>query len=130
MKYFTEQELCRSNTAERLHIYNWPTTDEIWDALYALTDNILDPARERLGKAIYVNSGYRSLETNISVGGTKNSQHMRGEAADIYCEGSLKLLFDILKTLDFDQLIWYRKKNFIHVSYTTRRPNRHQIIYN
>lgn len=130
MKYFTDQELTNSNTAKMLGIWNWPHEKGIWLSLHALAENILDPARERLGRPIYVNSGYRSPETNLAVNGAKNSQHMRGEAADIYCKGDLMELWNILKEMDFDQLILYRKKRFIHVSYTTQRPNRHQVIYN
>lgn len=131
MKYFTDQELTHSNTAQRLGIWNWPNEQYIWDNLHALVDNILDPAREKLGKPIYINSGYRSYQTNISVNGAKNSQHCSGMAVDCYCKGNLMELFNIFKQMDFDQLILYRsKKNpWIHVSYTTQRPNRKQILY-
>lgn len=128
MRYFTDQELCKSNTAERLGIWNWPS-EEVLNNLHSLVEHVLDPAREMLGRPVFVNSGYRSKETNIAVGGTKNSQHLRGEAADVYCKGNLMDLFNVLRKTDFDQLILYRKKRFIHVSYTTRRKNRHQIIY-
>lgn len=46
---------------------------------------MLDPARERLGKPIMVNSGYRCPLKNKAVGGVPNSQHLKGEAADITC---------------------------------------------
>ena len=129
MKYFTQQELMNSNTAKRLGIWNWTDDAQVWANLYALVDNVLDPAREKLGQPIYVNSGYRSKETNIAVGGAKNSQHMKGEACDVRIDGSQQKLFNVLKTMEFDQLIWYRKKGFCHVSYVTYRPNRRQVIY-
>ena len=49
----------------------------------ALVEEVLDPARERLGKPIKVNSGYRCPLKNKAVGGVANSQHLLGEAADI-----------------------------------------------
>jgi len=127
MKYFTIKELCASSVAEKNDIDNTPDVYSI-DNLHELVNNILDPAREALGEPIYVNSGFRSAEVNRIVGGTKNSQHLRGEAADIYCIHMDRLL-EILKTLDFDQLIIYKTKGFYHVSYTTRRKNRNQILY-
>lgn len=128
MRYFTEQELTDSNVAKRLGIWNWPNEQYIFDNLHALVDNILDPAREKLGRPIFVNSGYRSKETNIAVGGATNSQHTKGEAADITCKGNLGELLVILKTLPYDQLIYYPRKKFFHVSYVTHRKNRGQYI--
>ena len=39
--------------------------------------------RDRFGKPIVVNSGYRSPEWNAKVGGAANSFHVKGLAADI-----------------------------------------------
>lgn len=127
MKYFTAQELMNSNTARRLGINNWTDDPEIWANLNALVDNVLDPAREKLGQPIYVNSGWRSYETNIACGGTKNSQHIKGEASDVRSRNLIELL-NVLKTMDYDQLIYYPNKGFCHVSYTRHRKNRHQYI--
>ena len=55
----------------------------VGENIEALVENVLDPARERFGKPIYVNSGFRCAVHNKTVGGVKNSQHMKGEAADI-----------------------------------------------
>ena len=49
----------------------------------ALVENVLDPAREKLGMPIKVTSGYRCPLKNKAVGGVENSQHLKGEAADI-----------------------------------------------
>ena len=43
--------------------------------------------RDYTGRAITVNSGYRSPEYNAKIGGVKNSQHLLGKAADIRIEG-------------------------------------------
>ena len=126
-KYFTMQEMCHSNTANRLGIDNWPREQYIFNNLKNLVWDILDPAREKLGAPIIVNCGYRSYQTNVAVGGAKGSQHMKGQAADIRSKDLMKLLA-ILKTMNYDQLIYYPNKGFIHVSYVTDRQNRKQYI--
>lgn len=130
MKHFTIEELCNSATAKNLGIWNWPIDNYVFDNLNALVDNVLDPAREELGAPIYVNSGYRSKELNVAVGGASRSQHLNGEAADIHAS-DMKKLFNILRKMDYDQLIVYYKRgkmNFFHVSYVNHRDNRHQFI--
>lgn len=128
-KYFTMQEMCQSNTANRLKIDNWPRETWIFDNIKNLVWDVLDPLREKLGMPVIVNCGYRSKETNTAVGGATNSQHMKGEAADIRCK-NLNLMWKILKEMNVDQCIYYRKKGFIHVSYVTYRKNRNQYILN
>ena len=44
---------------------------------------VLDDIREKFGKPILVNSGYRSPEHNRKVGGAPRSYHVKGMAADI-----------------------------------------------
>lgn len=127
MKYFTMSEMCKSTTAILHHISNYPQQEEIFENIRTLVDKVLDPARELLCEPIYVNSGYRSPQVNKMVGGVKNSQHMKGQAADVYCKNMTKL-WNILKHLEFDQLIMYKNKNFYHVSYNEGH-NRKQILY-
>lgn len=104
MKYFSINELSKSNTAIARKLDNTPSKEVITN-LEALVDNVLDPLREMYGKPIIVTSGYRSPEVNRSVNGATSSQHVRGEAADITVgtkEGN-KELFDIIKEkLPFD----------------------------
>lgn len=129
MKYFTIEELCKSSTAKRLGLTNYPQREEIFNNLRTLVDKVLDPAREMLGSYIIVNSGYRCTKVNKLVGGVKNSQHMQGEAADIYCKPEyMEKLWNILKHLEHDQLIMYKNKNFYHVSYREGN-NRNQTLY-
>lgn len=45
--------------------------------------DMLQELRNRLGKPMYVTSGYRSPEHNRAVGGAKRSKHMEGIAFDI-----------------------------------------------
>ena len=92
----------------------------------ALVREVLDPVRERLGMPIVVNSGYRCEKHNKDVGGVRNSQHLRGEAADIHCEDNERLKQLIIENGKFDQLITY--PTFLHVSYKRTGGNRHQRL--
>ena len=47
----------------------------------------LQVLRDHYGVPISINSGYRSPKHNKAVGGSKNSQHLLGKAADIVVEG-------------------------------------------
>jgi uncharacterized protein YcbK (DUF882 family) len=130
MKYFTIKELTASTTATKYGIDNTPDA-EITKCLTALVDNILDPLREAYGRPITINSGYRCAALNTKVGGSKTSQHMMGQAADISIgsvEGNKKL-FELIQKLNlpFDQLIDEYGYKWVHVSYGPR--NRKKIIH-
>lgn len=121
---FSLYEFTDSPTAKKLGINNLPGNEEIKNIIL-LTVNLLQPARDEFGKVIKINSGYRCPELNREIGGSKTSQHLKGQAADLNSEDNAKL-WDILSKLDFTQLIWYyddSKKNgkpcpdFIHVGY-------------
>jgi uncharacterized protein YcbK (DUF882 family) len=47
----------------------------------------LQQLRTKLGRSIKINSGYRTPEHNKKVGGSPNSQHLLGTAADIVVSG-------------------------------------------
>lgn len=101
MKYFTIKELCKSTTAIQRKIDNTPNS-EIVNNLTLLVDNILDPLREKYGKPITVNSGYRCPALNKAVNGSKTSQHVKGLAADITVgsPSKNKALFDLAIKMD------------------------------
>ena len=92
----------------------------------ALVSEVLDPVREKLGMPIVVNSGYRCEKHNKDVGGVKNSQHLKGEAADVTCSDLKRLKALIIENGQFDQLITY--PTFLHVSYKRTGGNRHQRL--
>ena len=142
MKYFRINELARcfnENGARcrecRLKQPANKLPDGVEENLQALVDNVLDPVRERYGKPIKVNSGFRCLVHNKTVGGVPNSQHVKGEAADIIPVSSEKIkvkselerLVKIIEELGkFDQLIIY--PTFVHVSWKRSGGNRKQVI--
>lgn len=130
MKYFTIKELCKSSTAIHKGIDNTPDS-EIVNNLKKLVEYILDPLRERYGKPIHVNSGYRCPALNKAVNGSKTSHHMTGLAADITA-GSVaknKILFNLIQELDlpFDQLIDEKNFSWVHVSFS-EKPKK-QILH-
>lgn len=130
MKYFTIKELCKSSTADRLGIDNSPNS-EVISNLEKLVEFILDPLREKYGKPIYVNSGYRCPALNKAVNGSKTSQHMNGLAVDITTRSIAKnkILFNLIQELKlpFDQLIDEQKFKWVHVSFS-ENP-RKQILH-
>ena len=130
MKYFTIKELCKSSTAISKNIDNSPNS-EVVQNLIQLVDNILDPLREKYGKPIIVNSGYRCKVLNKVIGGSKNSQHCCGLAADITAKSKIenKKLFDLIIELDlpYDQLIDESDFSWIHVSFS-KKPKK-QILH-
>ena len=126
-KNFTLAELTRTSTG----ITNTPNRQER-NALITLCGKVLQPARDLYGAAIYVNSGYRSYAVNRAVGGARNSQHMRGEAADItvHSKERNKVLFELIRdNFSFDQLINERDFSWVHVSYKSEEENRKQILH-
>lgn len=131
-KYFTFGELCKSDVALQKRIENTPTDAETIERMQALMDECLDKVRELWGKPIGVNSGYRSPELNRAVGGAKNSQHMRGEAADITTgtKDNNRKLFDLIvaSDIDFDQLIDESDYKWLHLSYS-KGYNRRQVLH-
>lgn len=134
---FSLEEMCASSTARAKKIDNTPTT-EVKENLEKLCKLVLQPIRNKYGRAITVTSGYRCPKLNTAVGGVKNSQHLTGQAADIKCTGTTKaVLFNLIKDMinkgeiKVGQLIWEygtkKEPNWIHVSLPYKKVN--QIIY-
>lgn len=117
--YFSIEELCASETADKYNIDNTPSA-AVEANLQALIDKVLNPVREAYGSYILVNSGYRCAALNSKVGGVSGSQHTTGEAADITggsVEKNRKIFEAIVKLGVYDQLIWENGGKWVHVSY-------------
>ena len=135
MKNFKLSEFFDSIAADRNGIKNEPSIDEratVERNINLLVDNVLDPIRDRFCTPIIITSGYRCPKVNKLVGGVNNSQHMSGCAADFHVRGFDPLMMyevfsDIYNTMEFDQLIFYRSKNIIHVSYV-KNGNRNEAF--
>lgn len=80
-------ELIVSDSAKRNGISNMPTETHL-KFLRTLAERIFDPIRSHFNTPIYISSGYRSEALNKAVGGSKTSQHCKGQAIDIDMDGS------------------------------------------
>lgn len=80
--HFTLAELTRTSSG----LTNVPTDAEV-KALATLCTTLLEPVRAKFGP-VSIHSGYRGRAVNTAIGGSKTSQHMRGEAADFHCPGA------------------------------------------
>ena len=110
---FTLTEMCKTDTG----LDNISGTDSSKN-LYLLCQFILQPIRDKFGP-VKISSGYRSPEVNDAVKGSKFSQHMSGEAADIVPINAP--LYDVYNWImnnckSYGQNIIYPSGNFIHIS--------------
>jgi zinc D-Ala-D-Ala carboxypeptidase len=136
-KNLTLYEMTRSDMAKRKGVSNEPTPEHIANMII-LAEKIFQPIREHFGVPIYISSGYRSAALNKKIGGSKNSQHLTGEAMDIDMDGTdtgitnVEVFRWIRENLIFDQLIWEYGNNsspdWVHVSYNTSGTNRRQVL--
>ena len=136
--HFTIEELYASVTAERLGINNKPTVQKMINLVY-LASYVLEPLRVAMNEPVKISSGYRCEKLNKAVGGVYNSQHLKGQAADLCIDGDMtkgRRWFNYIRDhLPFDQLIWEHDKSgtyWIHVSfvYPDFGKNRRQVIDN
>ena len=127
MKYFSFQEMERSDTAVRYAIDN-SIPEKLKDNVARLVDNVLDPLREAWGRPLTVSSGYRCPALNRAVGGSATSHHMDGMAADITTGNKVdnRRLFQLIINLKlpFTQLIDERYFRWVHVSYDPENVKR------
>ena len=105
-KNFSLEELIRSSTAMRIGIDNIPN-DEHLKNLQVVVDEIAQPLRDHFGKPVRINSGYRSPALNDAIGGSKKSQHSKGEALDLEIDGvsNMEVAGWITENCDYDQVI-------------------------
>lgn len=79
--------------------------------------------RDKLNNPINITSGYRTPECNKHVGGSSNSYHMKGMAADIYSLGYTPTeIAKAAEEVDFNGIGIY--SNFVHVDV---RPNKYHF---
>jgi zinc D-Ala-D-Ala carboxypeptidase len=136
-KYLELKDVTRSLSAKRLGIDNSPTPEHLQN-IKKIGENIYDPLVVHFKNTIGVSSGYRSAALNKSIGGSKSSQHMTGEALDLDQDGlnngvTNKMIFDYIReNLDFDQLIWEfgdsTNPDWVHVSYESSGKQRRQVL--
>ena len=135
---FTLHEMMHSPTAKRLGFINQIPGPVHTEALRRLCTRVLQPIRDHFKQPVRVNSGYRSPKLNKHIGGSKFSQHMLGEAADIEIPGMSNLMLAKWITgsdIQFDQLILEhhdphegQNDGWVHVSYAMDGEQRGMVL--
>jgi len=129
--HFDLSEFTRSESAKREGLDNTPTSEHL-ENIKILCEKVLEPIRLRFG-SINISSGYRGKMLNHFIGGSVNSDHCLGRAADIDMDDSgtgvtNKEIFDYIKdNLEFDQLINEFNYAWVHVGYR-QGANRKQVL--
>jgi|TARA_R110001592_G_scaffold84126_1_gene248903 hypothetical protein len=119
-KNFTLSEITHSNTAKRLGIKNEPTEKHL-ENIQLLIRDLIQPLRDAIGP-IRISSGYRNPTLNRAIGGSRKSQHCKGEALDLqfWKDGIMcneEIYNWILKEeIEFDQMINEFDFSWIHIS--------------
>lgn len=123
---FNLLDVCRS------YVYDSATEDNYTWFLsspnhYFNVHNVLSQLKCILPKGknlscVRITSGIRCPKVNIAVGGAKNSYHLHGLAIDIASREGPDVLKEIWKNaqenkdVHFYEVIWYRKRGFIHLA--------------
>ena len=129
-EHFDLSEFTRSATADRLHIDN-SIPEELIPNLKNLCEQVLEPLRQHFGTPVVISSGYRCPELNKAVGGVPNSQHLKGEAADIVLPKLADAFYWLIDNTPFDQLGFESKgtTKWIHVSCKMDLSKNRQCIF-
>lgn len=114
---------------------NTPNEEQL-SKMRSVAYKVFEPLRVYYGVPIYVSSFFRSEMVNTDIGGSKTSQHMKGEAMDldahVYGEITNKQIFEFIRNfLNYDQLIWEEGNDnepaWVHVSYK-EKGNRFETL--
>lgn len=117
-KNFYKKEAIKTDTG----LPNKPSLAQ-WALIFLLAVYIAQPLRDRFGK-LRVNSWFRSRAVNISIKGSRYSQHCRGEAIDLKPLISGVTVEQMFKWvvhesgMRYGQVIWEKsgKSEWLHIS--------------
>jgi len=130
-KNFSLSEITHSNTAKRLGIDNTPNEKHLAN-MSLLINNLIQPMRDSIGP-IRISSGYRGKDLNRAIGGSRKSQHCKGQALDIQFWQNGKMMNELIyewvldSGLEFDQMINEFDFSWIHISLVGVN-NRNQVL--
>ena len=134
-EHISYKEGVYSTTALRRGIDNTPDDKQL-ECMELIAEEIFEPLRAYVGGPIKINSFFRSPELNTAIGGSKTSQHCKGQAMDIddtYGKMTNAEMYHWIKeNLDFDQMIWEFGNDdnpaWVHVSYVSQEDNRNRCL--
>jgi len=133
-KHISYHEGTYSQTGVRRDLDNTPDDDQL-KRMEEVAENLFEPLREWVGGPIKINSFFRGEPVNTAIGGSRKSQHMKGQAIDIDDtfghKTNAEMYHYVKDNLDFDQLIWEfgtdKNPNWLHISWVSHRPNRKKL---
>ena len=121
---FTWQEVFVSSSfpelAQQTRLLHFNDIIEV--RIESLFQYLIQPIRDDIKTPIVLPSVLRSYQLNEAVGGSKTSDHLIGNAADMVFPqwvGGIKKLYDHIRSVysaHFGQLICYHDKDMIHIS--------------
>jgi len=133
----------RSSRAKQKGIQNYPGIDssqkymqasEIMVNLNNVISNCIDPLFTQYPN-LQISSGYRCIELNTAITGSKDSEHRFGKAIDFQVPGTPTYqIFNhiVNNNIPYNQLIWeypeYNKGSWIHISYIEGGNNFNRTI--
>ncbi len=133
-KHVSYKEGVYSATATRRGLDNTPGPEQL-KCMEEVAKNLFEPLREWVKGPIKINSFFRGGPLNRAVGGSKKSQHCKGQAIDIDdvygYKTNAEMYHWVKENLDFDQMIWEfgnkKNPNWVHISWVSHRPNRKKL---
>ena len=133
--HISKKEGIRSITALRLGIDNVPGNNELQN-MKLIAEKVFEPLRDFVDGPIRINSFFRNIALNKAIGGSRKSQHCKGQAIDIDDTFGVmpnSAMFNwIQDSGNFDQLIWefgdQDNPDWVHVSYVDSKSNRNRCL--
>ena len=134
-KHVSYKEGTYSATATRKDLDNTPNNEQL-ENMRIVAEKLFEPLRRWVGGPIKINSFFRGLPLNTAIGGSKKSQHMKGQAIDIddtFGHATNAQMYNFIKeNLNFDQMIWEfgtdENPNWVHISYVSPEENRNRCL--
>lgn len=115
---FNSSELVVSEKFPELAKKIVPTTEQML-AAQVLSISVLQPGRDYFG-IFDIDSWLRDHELNLAVGGTQNSDHLLGSAADVvprnFHPEQVFKWYVTESMAPYRQIIYYPNKKFLHIS--------------
>lgn len=109
--------------------FDSPDLEGSGNSMQPLFISLLHKARVKAGIPFIINSGYRTQSHNEAVGGTPNSAHTQGWAADIKCNDSVSRhkILSALREVGFNRV--GIAKTFIHCDCQPSKPQNVTWLY-
>lgn len=90
---------------------------------------LMDKLRERMKRPMKINSGFRTSQHNIEVGGVTNSPHLTGHAADIHVPDSSFRFWLVIWSVVYGIRRLGIGKHFIHIDNHPDKPKNLIWVY-